>query len=152
MEADQNFLINNLIVNNLQNYLREIGNPSKENKIRWPLELIQNAKDSLYLTPSEQKQVSITLEIKGNPDNVTEVIFWHDGPPFTKESYYGLMYKFSFGKKTKIKLQENLERGLLRLMFYLKLFLYLEILLKKITILQVLQLQCTVKEKQMKKF
>lgn len=103
MEADQNFLLKNLIVNNLQNYLREIGNPSKENKIRWPLELIQNAKDSLYLTPSEQKQVSITLEIKGNPDNVTEVIFWHDGPPFTKESYYGLMYKFSFGKKNKNK-------------------------------------------------
>ncbi|KAK8897658.1 hypothetical protein M9Y10_015621 [Tritrichomonas musculus] len=89
-----------LIISNIKNYLKEIENPKEEDKIRWPMELIQNAKDSLYLGSNiqQQKQVSISIEIKGNLDNIEEVIFSHDGPPFTQDSYEGLMYKISQGK------------------------------------------------------
>lgn len=69
------------------------------------MELIQNAKDSLYLTSNEQKCISITIEIKGKP---TEVIFTHDRPLFLQDSYEDLMYKISQGKNNHKKQQGNL--------------------------------------------
>ena len=111
----QESLFNKLYISNLKNRLHEIYNPKKEDKIRWPMELIQNAKDSLY-TPSntnKQEQVSIIIEIEGEPDDITKVIFSHDGPPFTQDSYEGLMYKISQDKEDNKKTTGKFGTGFL---------------------------------------
>ncbi|KAK8888136.1 hypothetical protein M9Y10_039198 [Tritrichomonas musculus] len=91
-----------LYISNIKNRLNEISNPSDEDKIRWAMELIQNAKDSLYISTESysKKKVQITFDIVLHSDNpdYDHVIFTHDGPPFTMNSYYGLIYKISEGK------------------------------------------------------
>ena len=69
--------------------------------------MIQNAKDSLF-SPSNidgQGEVKIYIEINKNPKNnhYTQVIFSHDGPAFTDNSFIGLLYKISQEKENKEK-------------------------------------------------
>lgn len=99
-------LFNKLYVANIKNRLNEMTNPTNEDKIRWPMELIQNAKDSLYTSPNEKvkEKVQISFEINHNPENnnlYKDVTFIHDGPPFSIDSYFGLIYKISQGKNNK---------------------------------------------------
>ena len=97
-----------LYVANIKNRLNEISYPSEEDRIRWAFELIQNAKDSLYILnndsdPQTNKKVQITFDITRDlSDNLYKnVIFTHNGPPFSMNSYYGLIYKISEGKNKK---------------------------------------------------
>lgn len=49
----------------MKNRLNEIQNSTDSDKIRWPMELMQNAKDSLF-SPSntnQQKNIEINIEI-----------------------------------------------------------------------------------------
>ncbi|KAK8840183.1 hypothetical protein M9Y10_031127 [Tritrichomonas musculus] len=98
-QAENEILLQKLYVANIKNRLNEIKNPTENDKIRWPWELIQNAKDSLYASSNldNQKEIEISIQIKINPKTkkYTEVKFCHNGPPFTENSFIGLLYKIS---------------------------------------------------------
>lgn len=102
---DDEELLELLYVGNTKNRLNELVNPNDDEKIRWPMELIQNAKDSLYSNHALQKYDKIQIDFIVKKDNNSnlykEVSFMHNGPPFTKESYVGLVYKISQGKDNK---------------------------------------------------
>lgn len=86
----------------LFNRLDELINPTEEDKIRWIMELIQNAKDSLFSETNTDNRdiIEISIEIKRDHDNnqCNEVIFTHNGPPFNEKQRDGLAYKNSSGK------------------------------------------------------
>lgn len=48
-----------LYVANMKNRLNEIQNPTDSDKIRWPMELMQNAKDSLFSPSNTNQQKNI---------------------------------------------------------------------------------------------
>ena len=87
-------LLEKLYIANIKNRLNEIQNPNESDKARWPWELIQNAKDSLYSPSNNSGQKRVTIFINVNNQN-NEVVFSHNGPPFTENSYFGLLYKIS---------------------------------------------------------
>ena len=78
-------------VSNVGNRLREMQTPSDIDCMRWPWELMQNAKDSI--SGSGRESVEVKLEIKDDT-----VIYQHDGCPFNGKTYLALLYKYSEGK------------------------------------------------------
>ena len=92
LSTARNNIFYKMYVHNVSNRLREMETPSDIDCQRWPWELMQNAKDSI--SGSKRKSINIILKIENN-----FVIFQHDGNPFTSDTYYALLYKYSEGKK-----------------------------------------------------
>ena len=92
VERARALVLRKMYVSNVGNRLREMEFPSTIDMKRWVWELMQNAKDSIAGT--DQKSVDIQL-IK----NEKEVIFIHNGAPFTGDSFLALLYKYSDGKQ-----------------------------------------------------
>ena len=90
--AARNNIFYKMYVHNVSNRLREMETPSDIDCQRWPWELMQNAKDSI--SGSKRNSINIILKIEKN-----SVTFQHDGNPFTSDTYYALIFKYSEGKK-----------------------------------------------------
>ncbi|OHT02194.1 hypothetical protein TRFO_30820 [Tritrichomonas foetus] len=86
-------LVHKLYIANIQNRLRKLSNPSDHDLMRWPWELIQNARDSIA-DIKEQKSVHMSFEFSEK-----SISFTHNGAPFTATSLYALLYEFSEGKE-----------------------------------------------------
>jgi hypothetical protein len=84
-------IFNKMYISNVKNRLRALDHPSLNDKKRWPYELLQNAKDSVASTGQD-----INIVIRATDK---EVIFEHDGEPFTVDSRFALLYKYSDGKE-----------------------------------------------------
>lgn len=82
-----------MYITNVENRLRALNVPSMIDKKRWIWELIQNAKDTIALDPNKN-EINIRIDIDGDT-----VKFKHDGAPFTANTRYGLLYKFSDDKE-----------------------------------------------------
>jgi len=82
-----------LYISNVDKRLRELDQPKDVECKRWVWELIQNAKDSI-VGQTDRKFVDIEIIAEGN-----KYIFKHNGSPFIKKTLYGLLYKYSKGKK-----------------------------------------------------
>ena len=87
----KNKIFYKMYVHNVSNRLREMETPTDIDCQRWPWELMQNAKDSI--SGSNRNSINIILKIEEN-----SVTFQHDGNPFTSDTYYALLYKYSEGK------------------------------------------------------
>ncbi|OHS95198.1 hypothetical protein TRFO_02132 [Tritrichomonas foetus] len=95
-EKARRSLFKKIFIANVKNRLNELDNPKEHDMIRWPYELIQNAKDSIVNTA--QKSVDITIKFTDD-----YVDFIHNGAPFTAEAMLGLLYKYSEGKESPTK-------------------------------------------------
>lgn len=87
-----NELLNKMYISNVRNRLRQLNEPTENDCKRWIWELIQNAKDSISQNP-EKHSVDVKIVAKEK-----EVIFKHNGSPFTAKAQLGLLYKYSEGK------------------------------------------------------
>ena len=87
-----NELLNKMYISNVRNRLRQLNEPTENDCKRWIWELIQNAKDSISQNPNKHS-VDIKVIVKEN-----EVVFKHNGSPFTAKAQLGLLYKYSEGK------------------------------------------------------
>lgn len=87
-----NELLNKMYISNVRNRLRQLNEPTENDCKRWIWELIQNAKDSISQDP-DKHSVDVKIVAKEN-----EVIFKHNGSPFTAKAQLGLLYKYSEGK------------------------------------------------------
>jgi hypothetical protein len=81
-----------MYISNVRNRLRQLNEPSENDCKRWIWELIQNAKDSI-IQDNNRQNVDIQLVVNDN-----NVIFKHNGSPFTANAQLGLLYKYSEGK------------------------------------------------------
>ncbi len=82
-----------MYVANVRNRLRQLNEPTENDCKRWVWELIQNAKDSISSDKTRQT-VDIKLIVKEN-----QVVFKHNGSPFTADAQQALLYKYSEGKE-----------------------------------------------------
>ncbi len=82
-----------MYITNVEKRLRDLNNPSDNDRRRWIWELIQNAKDTIA-NDKERNEIDVRIEI----DNDI-VRFSHNGAPFTAESRLGLLYKYSEEKE-----------------------------------------------------
>jgi len=82
-----------LYISNVDKRLRELDQPKEVDCKRWVWELIQNAKDSI-VGQTDKKNVDIEIIAEGD-----KYTFRHNGSPFIKKTLYGLLYKYSKGKK-----------------------------------------------------
>lgn len=85
-------LLDKMYIGNVRNRLRQLNEPSENDYKRWIWELIQNAKDSISQNP-DKYDVDVKVIVKEN-----EVVFKHNGSPFTAKAQLGLLYKYSEGK------------------------------------------------------
>jgi hypothetical protein len=85
-------LLNKMYISNVQNRLRQLNEPTDNDCQRWVWELIQNAKDSIS-NDENRKSVDIRILVRDN-----DVMFSHNGSPFTAKAQLGLLYKYSEGK------------------------------------------------------
>lgn len=92
-QAAQEKLIRKMYISNVAKRLRQLNQPSDTDKKRWIWELIQNAKDTIANDPTRD---SVNIKIKIDGDNV---IFVHDGNPFTLDARFGLLWKYSEDKE-----------------------------------------------------
>ena len=84
--------LKNLYASVVMERLREVDSVSDYYGQRWVWELLQNASDSIVGDPVRK---SVDVKISSHGDTVK---FWHNGAPFTQESYVALMYRYSEGK------------------------------------------------------
>lgn len=87
-------LVDKMYISNVAKRLRELNQPTDVDRKRWIWELIQNAKDTIASDPN---RTSLNVKIIINGD---EVKFRHDGNPFTSDTRFGLLYKYSEDKQT----------------------------------------------------
>lgn len=87
-----NELLNKMYISNVRNRLRQLNEPTENDCKRWIWELIQNAKDSISQDPNRHT-VDVKVIVREN-----EVVFKHNGSPFTAKAQLGLLYKYSEGK------------------------------------------------------
>ena len=86
-------LLDKMYITNVEKRLRELNSPSDNDRKRWVWELIQNAKDTIAKDPN-RNSIDIRIEVEGDI-----VRFRHNGAPFTAESLFGLLYKYSEDKE-----------------------------------------------------
>lgn len=86
-------LLDKMYITNVEKRLRELNSPSDNDRKRWVWELIQNAKDTIAKEPN-RNSIDIRIEVEGDI-----VRFRHNGAPFTAESLFGLLYKYSEDKE-----------------------------------------------------
>ena len=91
-DGERKKILNKIYLANIRNRLREIENPTDIDCKRWIWELIQNAKDSISNQP-DRKFVDIKIKVEN--DIYT---FTHNGSPFTGETLFALLYKYSENK------------------------------------------------------
>ena len=84
-------LLIKVYVNSIKNRLRELNHPSESDEMRWAWELLQNAKDTISDIPD--RKINVTIDVFDN-----EVVFTHDGKPFTYPEMLALVFKCSQGK------------------------------------------------------
>jgi len=82
-----------MYVANVRNRLRQLNEPTENDCKRWIWELIQNAKDSIS-QDEKKRTVDIKIVVKND-----EVVFKHNGSPFTADAQQALLYKYSEGKE-----------------------------------------------------
>jgi len=82
-----------MYVANVRNRLRQLNEPTENDCKRWVWELIQNAKDSIS-SDKTRLTIDIKLIVKEN-----QVVFKHNGSPFTADAQQALLYKYSEGKE-----------------------------------------------------
>lgn len=87
-------LLKKMYISNVARRLRELNNPSDNDRRRWVWELIQNAKDTISQDPNRS-----TIDVKIIVDGDT-VQFIHNGNPFTLDARYGLLWKYSEDKES----------------------------------------------------
>ena len=91
-----------LYSHNLSNRLNELSNPIEEDQIRWPMEMTQNGKDTLFSETNydNKDKVAISFEVKRdiNTNQYSELIFTHNGPPFNENQLCGLITRISSDK------------------------------------------------------
>lgn len=91
-----------LYSHNLSNRLNELNNPIEEDQIRWPMEMTQNGKDTLFSETNydHKDKVEISFEVKRdtNTNQYSELIFTHNGPPFNENQLCGLITRISSDK------------------------------------------------------
>lgn len=95
---DYQQIVEDFYVSNIKNRLRELETADDDEQTRWIWELIQNAKDcskelvdvSKYTTKFKAVDIKIIFD-----ENARKVIFKHNGIPFTNETLYSLIYKYS---------------------------------------------------------
>ena len=92
-QAAQEKLIRKMYISNVAKRLRQLNQPSDTDKKRWIWELIQNAKDTIANDPT---RASVNIKVKIDGDNV---VFIHDGNPFTLDARFGLLWKYSEDKE-----------------------------------------------------
>lgn len=92
-QAAQEKLIRKMYISNVAKRLRQLNQPSDTDKKRWIWELIQNAKDTIANDPTRD---SVNIKVKIDGDNV---VFIHDGNPFTLDARFGLLWKYSEDKE-----------------------------------------------------
>lgn len=92
-QAAQEKLIRKMYISNVSKRLRQLNQPSDTDKKRWIWELIQNAKDTIASDPNRN---SVNIKIRIDEDNV---LFMHDGNPFTLDARFGLLWKYSEDKE-----------------------------------------------------
>lgn len=91
----QERLLQKMYISNVAKRLRELNQPSDNDRRRWVWELIQNAKDTIANNP---KRDSIDIKITVDGDTVK---FIHNGDPFTLDARFGLLWKYSEDKENK---------------------------------------------------
>lgn len=91
----QERLLQKMYISNVAKRLRELNQPSDNDRRRWVWELIQNAKDTIANNP---KRDSIDIKIVIDGDTVK---FIHNGDPFTLDARFGLLWKYSEDKENK---------------------------------------------------
>ena len=89
----QERLLQKMYISNVAKRLRELNQPSDNDRKRWLWELIQNAKDTIVNNPNRDF-INIGIVIDGNT-----VQFIHDGDPFTLDARFGLLWKYSEDKQ-----------------------------------------------------
>ena len=94
-EEERNKIFGKIYLANVRNRLRELENPNDIDCKRWIWELVQNAKDSISNQPF-RKNVDIKIKVEKNIYS-----FIHNGSPFTSETLFALLYKYSEGKTNK---------------------------------------------------
>ncbi|OUM65748.1 hypothetical protein PIROE2DRAFT_7163 [Piromyces sp. E2] len=96
-----------LYISNVDKRLRELDQPKDVDCKRWVWELIQNAKDSI-VGQTDKKNVDIEIIAEGD-----KYTFKHNGSPFIKKTLYGLLYKYSKGKKDNSEITGRFGTGFL---------------------------------------
>ena len=91
-DAERRKILNKVYLANIRNRLRELENPTDIDCKRWIWELVQNAKDSIA-NDHDRKFVDIKIKIEND-----KYYFIHNGSPFTSETLFALLYKYSEGK------------------------------------------------------
>ena len=94
-DEERNKIFGKIYLANVRNRLRELENPNDVDCKRWIWELVQNAKDSISTQP-DIKNVDIKIKVENNIYS-----FIHNGAPFTTETLFALLYKYSEGKTNK---------------------------------------------------
>ena len=94
-DEERSKIFGKIYLANVRNRLRELENPNDVDCKRWIWELVQNAKDSISTQP-DRKNVDIKIKVENNIYS-----FIHNGAPFTTETLFALLYKYSEGKTNK---------------------------------------------------
>ena len=89
----QERLLQKMYISNVAKRLRELNQPTDNDRKRWIWELIQNAKDTIANDPN-RTTVNINIRVDGDT-----VQFVHDGNPFTLDARFGLLWKYSEDKE-----------------------------------------------------
>ncbi len=89
----QERLLQKMYISNVAKRLRELNQPTDNDRKRWVWELIQNAKDTIVNDP---KRTTVNINIMVNGDTMQ---FVHDGNPFTLDARFGLLWKYSEDKE-----------------------------------------------------
>ena len=93
--------------------INQIKDFSEEQKRRWIWELTQNACDSVaninqyhpIIQENIPEKVDITIHVYND-----HISFSHNGAPFKYDQFYGMMLRFSDGKKENVKIDKQYQK------------------------------------------
>lgn len=98
-------------VNNLNDRLPQLVDPSDIDCKRWPWELVQNAKDTVVKRPNpEDRYVDIAIKYYVDDRGNRKLYFEHNGDQFTNKAITGLIWKFSAEKRNEQTTEDGLTR------------------------------------------
>ena len=98
-------------VNNLNDRLPQLTDPSDIDCQRWPWELLQNAKDTVVKrTNPEDRYVDVTIKYYIDSEGKKKLYFEHNGDQFTNKAITGLIWKFSAEKRNEQTTEDGLTR------------------------------------------
>lgn len=98
-------------VNNLHDRLPQLMDPSDIDCQRWPWELLQNAKDTVFKRERpEERYVDVTIKYYIDGEGKKKLYFEHNGDQFTNKAITGLIWKFSAEKRNEQTTEDGLTR------------------------------------------